>query len=90
MGYDIADGPGSGQRIIYFESLNIVANHPAREADDSFYLHQKGMLLRTQCSNIQTRVMEKSQPPIAVFSPAELIDKKQQTKLMISNSRNMK
>jgi phenylalanyl-tRNA synthetase alpha chain len=69
MGYDIVDGPEIDNEYYNFDSLNIPADHPAREAEDSFYLHKKGMLLRTQCSNVQVRVMQNSQPPIAIFSP---------------------
>lgn len=69
MGYDIADGPEIDNEYYNFESLNIPADHPAREAEDSFYLHKKETLLRTQCSNVQVRVMQNSQPPIAIFSP---------------------
>jgi len=69
MGYNIADGPEIDNEYYNFESLNIPADHPAREAEDSFYLHKKGTLLRTQCSNVQVRVMQNSQPPIAIFSP---------------------
>src|SRR5207244_3889240 len=43
-----------------------------RDADDSLFLQKKGLLLRTQCSNMQARAMEKSQPPIAVFSPGRV------------------
>jgi len=48
MGYDIVDGPEVENEYYNFESLNIPADHPAREAEDSFFLHKKGMLLRTQ------------------------------------------
>ena len=72
MGYDIADGPEVENEYYNFESLNIPANHPARDAEDSFFLEKQGLLLRTQCSNIQARVMEKSQPPIAIFSPGRV------------------
>ncbi len=69
MGYSIADGPEVENEFYNFESLNIPADHPAREAEDSFFLEKKGLLLRTQCSNVQVRVMQNSQPPIAIFSP---------------------
>jgi phenylalanyl-tRNA synthetase alpha chain len=75
MGYDIADGPEIENEYYNFESLNIPADHPAREAEDSFFLHQKNMLLRTQCSTIQARAMENSQPPIAIFSPGRVYRK---------------
>ncbi len=72
MGYAIADGPEVENEYYNFESLNIPADHPAREAEDSFFLEKKGLLLRTQCSNIQARAMENSQPPIAIFSPGRV------------------
>jgi len=72
MGYDIADGPEVENEYYNFESLNIPANHPAREAEDSFFLEKKGLLLRTQCSNVQARAMENNQPPVAIFSPGRV------------------
>lgn len=75
MGYDIVDGPEVENEYYNFESLNIPADHPAREAEDSFYLHKKGMLLRTQCSTMQARAMENIQPPIAIFAPGRVYRK---------------
>ncbi|HLC06587.1 MAG TPA: phenylalanine--tRNA ligase subunit alpha [Candidatus Babeliales bacterium] len=75
MGYTIVDGPEVENEYYNFESLNIPADHPAREAEDSFFLHQKGILLRTQCSTMQARAMENSQPPIAVFAPGRVYRK---------------
>ena len=75
MGYDIVDGPEVENEYYNFESLNIPADHPAREAEDSFYLHRKGMLLRTQCSTMQARAMENTQPPIAIFAPGRVYRK---------------
>ncbi|HLJ31342.1 MAG TPA: phenylalanine--tRNA ligase subunit alpha [Candidatus Babeliales bacterium] len=72
MGYSITDGPEVENEYYNFESLNIPADHPARDAEDSFFLKKKGLLLRTQCSNMQARAMEKSQPPIAIFSPGRV------------------
>jgi len=72
MGYNIVDGPEVENEYYNFESLNIPADHPARDADDSFFLEKKGLLLRTQCSNMQARAMEKTQPPIAIFSPGRV------------------
>jgi phenylalanyl-tRNA synthetase alpha chain len=69
MGYTIADGPEVESEYYNFEALNIPADHPAREVDDSFFLHQSSMLLRTQCSSVQARVMQNSKPPIAIISP---------------------
>ena len=75
MGYNIVDGPEIENEYYNFESLNIPADHPAREAEDSFFLHEKGMLLRTQCSTMQARAMENSQPPIAIFAPGRVYRK---------------
>jgi phenylalanyl-tRNA synthetase alpha chain len=75
MGYDIADGPEIENEYYNFESLNIPADHPAREAEDSFFLEQKSMLLRTQCSNVQARAMETYPLPIAIFSPGRVYRK---------------
>jgi phenylalanyl-tRNA synthetase alpha chain len=49
-----------------FEALNIPANHPARDLQDTFYLQQTGWLLRTHTSNIQIRVMEQQPPPVRI------------------------
>lgn len=75
MGYDIADGPEAENEYYNFESLNIPADHPARESEDSFFLEKKSMLLRTQCSNVQARAMENYQIPIAIFSPGRVYRK---------------
>lgn len=75
MGYDIVDGPEVENEYYNFESLNIPADHPAREAEDSFYMHKKGTLLRTQCSTMQARAMENSEPPIAIFAPGRVYRK---------------
>jgi phenylalanyl-tRNA synthetase alpha chain len=75
MGYDIADGPEVENEYYNFESLNIPADHPARESEDSFFLEQKSMLLRTQCSNVQARAMETYPLPIAIFSPGRVYRK---------------
>jgi phenylalanyl-tRNA synthetase alpha chain len=75
MGYAIVDGPEIENEYYNFESLNIPADHPAREAEDSFYLRKKGMLLRTQCSTMQARAMENSTPPIAIFAPGRVYRK---------------
>lgn len=75
MGYAIVDGPEIENEYYNFESLNIPADHPAREAEDSFYLHKKSMLLRTQCSTMQARAMENIQPPIAIFAPGRVYRK---------------
>jgi phenylalanyl-tRNA synthetase alpha chain len=75
MGYNIVDGPEVENEYYNFDSLNIPADHPARDAEDSFFLEKKGMMLRTQCSSMQARAMETSQPPIAIFAPGRVYRK---------------
>ena len=68
MGFDIVEGPEVEYDYYNFEALNIPANHPARDTQDTFYISDN-VLLRTQTSSVQARVMEKTQPPIRVISP---------------------
>jgi len=75
MGYTIADGPEAENEFYNFEALNIPAHHPAREEEDSFFLKIPSMLLRTQVSSIQARVMQNSQPPIAIVAPGRVYRK---------------
>ncbi len=72
MGYDIADGPEVETDYYNFGAVNIPADHPARDAHDTFWIEQNNMLLRTHTSSIQARIMEKKKPPIAVFSPGRV------------------
>lgn len=68
MGFSVQYGPDIESDYYNFESLNFSADHPARDMQDTFYLEDK-MLLRTQTSNIQVRVMESTRPPIRIISP---------------------
>ncbi|MBQ5743347.1 MAG: phenylalanine--tRNA ligase subunit alpha [Clostridia bacterium] len=71
MGFSIASGPEVEYDYYNFEALNIPADHPARDTQDTFYFSPE-MLLRTQTSSVQVRVMEKTQPPIRVISPGRV------------------
>ncbi|MCM1363579.1 MAG: phenylalanine--tRNA ligase subunit alpha [Faecalibacterium sp.] len=71
MGFNIASGPEVEWDYYNFEALNIPENHPARDTQDTFYITEK-MLLRTQTSPCQIRVMEKQQPPIRVIAPGRV------------------
>lgn len=71
MGFDIAQGPEVEWDYYNFEALNIPANHPARDTQDTFYITEK-MLLRTQTSPVQIRVMENTQPPIRIIAPGRV------------------
>ena len=71
MGFSIAAGPEVEYDYYNFEALNIPKDHPARDTQDTFYFSPE-MLLRTQTSSVQIRVMEKTQPPIRVLSPGRV------------------
>lgn len=71
MGFDIVDGPEVEYDYYNFEALNMPKDHPARDTQDTFYVNDN-ILLRTQTSPVQVRVMEKQQPPIRVISPGRV------------------
>ncbi len=71
MGFEIADGPEVEYDYYNFEALNIPKNHPARDTQDTFYI-EDNIVLRTQTSPIQVRVMEKTKPPIRVIAPGKV------------------
>lgn len=68
MGFKIATGPEIEWDYYNFEALNLPPDHPARDTQDTFYITEK-MLLRTQTSSVQVRVMEEQQPPIRIIAP---------------------
>ena len=68
MGFDVAEGPEVEWDHYNFEALNIPKDHPARDTQDTFYITEN-MLLRTQTSPVQSRVMEKKEPPIRIIAP---------------------
>ena len=71
MGFSVASGPEVEWDYYNFEALNIPKNHPARDTQDTFYITEN-MLLRTQTSPCQIRVMEKQKPPIRVIAPGRV------------------
>ncbi len=71
MGFAIAEGPEVEYDYYNFEALNIPENHPARDTQDTFYINDK-VLLRTQTSPMQIRVMEKAKPPIKIIAPGRV------------------
>ncbi len=68
MGYEVADGPEVELDYYNFEALNIPANHPAKDEQDTFYINGD-ILLRTQTSPMQVRTMEKGKLPIRMVCP---------------------
>ena len=71
MGFDIAYGPEVEDEWHNFVALNIPPEHPARDPIDNFYIDES-MLLRSQTSTIQIRVMETQKPPIRVVAPGRV------------------
>ncbi len=71
MGFTIENGPEVEFDKYNFEKLNIPADHPARDTQDTFYF-TPDILLRTQTSSVQVRVMEKQAPPIRILSPGRV------------------
>ncbi len=71
MGFNVASGPEIEWDYYNFEALNIPKEHPARDTQDTFYITEN-MLLRTQTSPCQIRVMEQQKPPIRVIAPGRV------------------
>ncbi len=68
MGYEIADGPEVEKAIYNFDKLNTPPDHPARDVQDTFYITDD-IVLRSQTSPVQARVMENKKPPIKIICP---------------------
>ena len=76
MGYTIVDGPEVEEAAYNFTRLNIEEGHPSRDRSDTFYFtDDDSVLLRTQTSPMQIRVMEKQQPPIRILAPGRVFRK---------------
>ncbi len=71
MGFHIYEGPEIERDYYNFQALNIPADHPARDMQDTFFVGGE-FLLRSQTSSGQIRVMEKQKPPIKVLSPGRV------------------
>ena len=78
MGFNVAEGPDIEDQFHNFNALNMPANHPARQMQDTFYLNcdnneafdmDTAYVARTQTSGIQIRTMEKQRPPIRIIAP---------------------
>lgn len=71
MGYEVVEGPEVEYDYYNFEALNIPANHPAKDEQDTFYINEK-IVLRTQTSPVQVREMEKGKLPIRMLAPGRV------------------
>ncbi len=75
MGFSVAKGPDIESDWHNFEALNIPANHPARQMQDTFYLPKSGehaTVLRTHTSPVQIRTMMQHSPPIRIITPGRV------------------
>ncbi len=71
MGFSVAEGPEVETDYYNFEALNVPKFHPARDMQDTFYVSDD-IVLRTQTSPMQIRVMERQPPPVAVVAPGKV------------------
>lgn len=71
LGFSIAEGPEVELDHYNFEALNIPKDHPARDTQDTFYISDN-VVLRTQTSGMQVRVMEQKKPPIRIIAPGRV------------------
>ncbi len=81
MGFDVIEGPEVETEWYNFDALNVPADHPAREMQDTFWLKQSEevqkdprahLLPRTHTSAVQVRYMEKHQPPFRIIVPGRV------------------
>ena len=73
MGFNIADGPEVEDDWHVFSAMNFAEDHPARDMQDTFFIqHNPDVLLRTHTSSVQSRVMEKQEPPIRIICPGRV------------------
>ena len=71
MGFEIYDGPEIEDDDHNFTRLNVAKNHPARDEQDTFYINES-IVLRTQTSPVQVRVMEEGKLPIRMIAPGRV------------------
>jgi len=73
MGYDVVEGPEVEKDLYNFELLNLPKGHPARDAQDTFYIKDDEMLLRSQTSPVQVRTMlaNEEKTPIRIICPGK-------------------
>lgn len=73
LGFSVATGPEIEIDWYNFTALNFPPNHPAREMQDTFFVHREpDVVLRTHTSNVQVRVMENRTPPIRIIAPGRV------------------
>ena len=71
LGFEVVEGPEVEDEWHNFVALNMPPEHPARDPLDNYYLNDN-VLLRTQTSTVQVRVMEKRRPPVRIIAPGRV------------------
>ena len=71
LGYEVVEGPEVELDLFNFELLNLPKNHPARDAQDTFYINEN-TVLRTHTSPVQARTMTTRKPPIRIICPGRV------------------
>jgi len=71
MGYSVEDGPEIETSFFNFDALNIPPGHPAREAQDTFYIDDD-LALRSQTSTVQIHAMQRRRPPLRIIAPGRV------------------
>lgn len=69
LGFTVADGPDIETRYRNYTALNTPEHHPSMDEKDTFWIGKDNLLLRTQTSPVQIRVMESHQPPVRIVTP---------------------
>ncbi|HRY62261.1 MAG TPA: phenylalanine--tRNA ligase subunit alpha [Candidatus Paceibacterota bacterium] len=74
LGFVVADGPEIEKEFYNFNALNVPADHPARDMQDTFWLKplSERRVLRTQTSAVQVRFMEVHKPPLRIIAPGKI------------------
>jgi phenylalanyl-tRNA synthetase alpha chain len=71
LGFEVVDGPEIETDHFNYGALNIPSDHPAREMQDTIYLLEPDLLLRSHTSAVETRVMERRKPPLRIVAPGK-------------------
>ncbi len=72
MGFEIADGPEVETDFYNFDALNIPADHPARDMQDTFFVKGENLTMRSQTSAVQARYMQLHKPPFRIIAPGKV------------------
>ena len=72
MGFEIADGPEVETEFYNFDALNIPKDHPARDMQDTFFVKDTELAMRSQTSAVQARYMQRHKPPFRIIAPGKV------------------